>query len=148
MVDWQTFSAAQAPLLDYCLFIDEGRVDDFADIFTLDAVLEEGATPIHGREAIRTLAAAVVSRYRSTSHHLSNVRMERIAEDRLSATSYVYAWHEPVEPGEDLHIWARYVDELRLEEGRWKIAKRRLEVAGDRGLKNNPGFARVPRVGT
>lgn len=144
-MDWETFCAAHATLLDYCQLIDEGRADDFAEIFTEDAVLEEGAVPIHGRDGIRTLARAVVRRYRATSHHLSNVRMERLAEDRIAATSYVYAWHEPAEPGDDLHIWARYLDELRFEDGRWRIARRRLEVAGDRGLKHNPGFARVPR---
>lgn len=147
MVDWETFSAAQTPLFDYCRFIDEGRVEDFVDIFTPDAILEEGATPTQGHEAIRALASAVVARYRSTSHHLSNVRMERLAEDRLLATSYVYAWHEPAAPGDDLHIWARYIDELRLDRGRWRIARRRLELAGARGLKHDPGFAWAPRMG-
>lgn len=147
MVDWETFTAAQAPLLDYCQFIDDGRVNDFVDIFTADAILDEGATPTCGREAIRDLAARVVARYRSTSHHLSNVRMERLAQDRLRAVSYVYAWHEPMEPGEDLHIWARYIDELRFDGGRWRIAHRRLELHGQRGLKHDPGFAWVPRPG-
>lgn len=147
MVDWETFSAARAPLLDYCQFIDEGRVDDFVEIFTPDAVLDEGATPTRGHDAIRALATAVVARYRSTSHHLSNVRMERLAEDRLRATSYVYAWHEPAAPGDDLHIWARYIDELRFDAGRWRIAHRRLELAGARGLKHDPGFSWAPRAG-
>lgn len=146
MVDWETFCAAQAPLLDYCQFIDEGRVDDFVDIFTADAVLEEGAAPTRGHDAIRALATAVVGRYRSTSHHLSNVRMTRLADDRLRATSYVYAWHEPT-AGEDLHIWARYIDELRFGDGRWRIAHRRLELAGARGLRHDPGFAWARRDG-
>lgn len=145
MVDWETFNAAQAPLLDYCQFIDEARVEEFAQVFTRDAVLEEGPKPARGRDEIQALAAAVVSRYRATSHHLSNVRIEPLAEGCLRATSYVYAWHEPATPGEDLHIWARYIDELRFEEGRWRIAHRRLEVAGDRGLSRDPGFARAPR---
>jgi len=147
VVDWETFSAAQAPLLDYCQFIDEGRVDDFVDIFTPDAILDEGATPTRGHEAIRALASAVVSRYRRTSHHLSNVRIEPLDEGRLRATSYVYAWHEPAAPGDDLHIWARYIDELRFDGGRWRIARRRLELHGARGLKNDPGFAWAPRAG-
>lgn len=147
MVDWETFCAAQAPLLDYCRFIDEGRVEDFVDVFTADAVLDEGATPKVGHDAIRALATAVVARYRTTSHHLSNVRMERLSDDRLAATSYVYAWHEPVAPGEDLNIWARYIDELRFEGGRWRIARRRLELHGARGLRRDPGFAWAPRTG-
>lgn len=142
-VDWDTWQAAMAPLLGYCRCVDEGDVEGFVDVYTADCVQDEGPISARGQDEMRARVTAVIARYQATSHHLSNVTMAWNADGTIAATSSVYAWHRPIE-GEDLEVWGRYIDTLRHERGAWRIAHRRLQVAGLKGMDRNP-FAPVPR---
>lgn len=142
-LDWTTFQAALKPLLNYCRYVDEGDVENFVDQYTDDCIQDEGPISACGRDAMRERVTAVIQRYLATSHHLSNVSMAWRDDGSIAATSNVYAWHRP-RTGDDLEVWGRYIDILRLERGAWRIAHRKLQVAGLRGMDRNP-FAPVPR---
>lgn len=142
-VDWETFQAAMAPLLGYCRCVDEGDIDGFVDQYTEDCIQDEGPMSARGQDDIRQRVTGVIKRYSATSHHLSNVSMAWRDDGTIAATSSVYAWHRPLK-GPDLEVWGRYIDVLRYERGGWRIAHRKLEVAGLQGMDSNP-FVPLPR---
>jgi uncharacterized protein (TIGR02246 family) len=143
----EVYRAISRTLHDYCRFVDEGRAEDFAALYTHDGVHDDGRSQRIGREQIKKLVEGVISRYQSTSHHASNIDIELIDDTHATAWSYIYAWHR-AENAPDLEVWGRYADQLCLEEGRWRIAKRELHVAGIRGLDVDPGFRRLKRANT
>lgn len=145
-LDWETHVAVEGVLLDYCRFVDEGRAEDFAALFTENCRQEDGRAPRLGRTAVLESVRKVIAAYTATSHHLSNLRTNWIDASSVKATSSVYAWHE-MPDGRQLEVWGRYDDVLSSVSGEWLIEYRRLEVAGTRGLDRDPGFNRVPRRG-
>ena len=47
--------------------------------------------------------------------------------------------------GGQLEIWGRYIDELKIEDGRWKIDHRLVQVQGWKGIDELP-IARVAQA--
>ena len=133
-------------MLDYCECVDEGRAEDFAQLFAEDGTFAESTRPAVGREQIERRFRRLLSSLSATSHHLSNVRVEPGPDGRsASARAYVYAWHQ-ANDGSQFEIWGRYVDELRLEaDGRWRFTHRQVLVAGGHGIDVST-FPRVPRA--
>ena len=87
-----------------------------------------------GRREIADRLAKILDLFSTTSHHLSNVRIQ-LAGDRATAMSYVYAFHRMADTGDPLHYWGRWVDRLvRCEEG-WLFAER--EVVGIGSVEPN-----------
>ncbi len=123
-------------LLDYCQFVDEKRLDEFAALFTEDCYFDEGGV-YEGREAVRKLVGKLVSGFSRLSHHLSNIRVWSTGEGEAEALSYIYAWHERND-GTQFEIWGRYVDLLREEGDRWLIARRIVQQQGSKGIDNLP----------
>ena len=130
-------------LLDYCQLLDEKRLDEFADLFTEDCVFEEGPAA-HGRAHVRAKVRKLLLMFESLSHHLSNIRVNVTSENTAKATSYIYAWHQMLDGGQ-LEIWGRYIDELKIEDGRWKIDHRLVQVQGWKGMDELP-IARVAQA--
>jgi 3-phenylpropionate/cinnamic acid dioxygenase small subunit len=133
MTDEEVRAAITDNLLDYCAFLDEKRLDDWAALFTEDVVFDEGGTT-EGRAALRTKVLGLLRKFKGLSHHLSNIRVTRTGPGTATSVSYIYAWHE-LRDGSPMELWGRYVDEHRLEGGRWKIARRTVMVQGGRGTK-------------
>ena len=120
----------------YCTFLDTNRPARVAGLFAEDCVADYGPSfggPIRGRERIERGCARTLALWSATSHHLSNIRIEFPERDRAEASSYLYAWHRPVDGGPDFHLWARYYDRLRRTPDGWRLAERRLRVAGQSG---------------
>ena len=136
-------AAVTDTLLDYCQLLDEKRLDEFADLFTEDCVFEEGP-PAHGRAHVRAKVRKLLLMFESLSHHLSNIRVKVTSDNTAQASSYIYAWHQLNEGGQ-LEIWGRYLDELKIEDGRWKIHHRRVQVQGWKGMDDLP-ITRVPQA--
>jgi hypothetical protein len=74
--------------------------------------------------------ARTLAPFSRTSHHLSNVQVRFLSETEAESTAYVYAWHLAVDDGRRIEVWGRYADRLRLTARGWRIASRRLTVAG------------------
>jgi uncharacterized protein (TIGR02246 family) len=101
----------------------------------------------HGREAIAERLAGILDAFTATSHHLTNVAPV-ITGDTATSQAYVYAFHRRVETNAYLHIWGRWVDELRKVDGRWLFARREVlrvgafepsDVNADREHPGHPG---------
>lgn len=128
--------AIEALLYDYCDGVDRADLTVLAEVFAPDASLDYGFGRVfHGREQILGLLRDRLRNYAATSHHASNVRIHLEADgDRGRCSSYVYAFHELVDTGEQLHVWGRYDDEVALRDGRWQLTSRRIRAAGEQGF--------------
>tara|TARA_B100000427_G_scaffold321790_1_gene322882 strand:- start:2340 stop:2801 length:462 start_codon:yes stop_codon:yes gene_type:complete len=138
MSDPETISDADAhaaiteTILSYAEYVDAGESEKWAELFCHNATFDEGSE-VQGRAQIEALLPKLLRLFSATSHHISNIRINRTANDRASATSYVYAWHRKHD-GTDFEFWGRYVDQLDFEEGAWRFSSRKVEQFGARGL--------------
>ncbi len=123
-------------LLDYCQFVDEKRLDEFAELFIEDCYFDEGGV-YEGRAAVRKVVGKLVSGFARMSHHLSNIRIWSTGPDQAEALSYIYAWHERKD-GQQFEIWGRYQDVLRKDEDRWRFCRRMVQAQGFKGLDQLP----------
>ena len=64
-------------------------------------------------------------------------------DSEASSVCSVYAWHQRLD-GTQYESWGRYVDKLRLEDGRWRFVDRKVQMAGYRGI-GDQGVPPVPR---
>ena len=129
-------------LNDFCMFGDEARLDDWMALFCEDGCFDPGR-PVRGRARIRRLAAALLNSWTASSHHITNVRVEPLGDSEASSVCSVYAWHQRLD-GTQYESWGRYVDKLRLEDGRWRFVDRKVQMAGYRGI-GDQGVPPVPR---
>ncbi|MFN3370426.1 MAG: nuclear transport factor 2 family protein [Sphingomonadaceae bacterium] len=141
MTDEEVERGVTATMLDYCYLLDEKRLDEFVELFTDDVEFEEGGLA-SGKPHVRGKVRKLLGLFNRLSHHLSNVRVERTGPTTARASAYIYAWHE-LKDGRHLEIWGRYLDEQRFEGGRWKIARRTVQMQGARGL-DDLALMRVP----
>lgn len=126
-------------LVDYCFYLDRMELDSLADLFTAGCLVEFGPDDrlnSRGRDALAK-SLQRMWRWRRTSHHLSNVRIEFAGPDEARATSYVLAWHERSD-GSTATVYGQYLDRFERREGRWRIAGRRMLMNGsDKGFTVN-----------
>ncbi len=142
--DWtdaDVVAAVNDTILDYAEYVDTCEPAKWAALFCSDGVFDEG-TIVQGRENLDRHVRKLLRLFTATSHHMSNIRVKRTAEETATATSYVYAWHRKTD-GDDFEVWGRYSDELRVEDGKWRFATRRVEMFGSRGWDIK--LDRVPR---
>lgn len=115
---------------------DRLKVDDYADCFTEDGVIESERAPgdyifrYEGREAIRAWqnrwkmrepGQDVVHGATFVRHHLSTCKIDMTGPDSARARTYWVAW---TDIGPD-HA-GYYLDDFRKEGARWLIARRRV----------------------
>jgi hypothetical protein len=119
----------------YCRHFDLNEPEGIPPLFTIDAEIDYGPEfpPISGRDSIEaSIADGLRHRFTATSHHISNVIVDRVADDRADAVAYVYAWHAYVDGSPDGELWGQYHCALRRSEGQWLIHRMQLRAAGTR----------------
>ncbi len=126
-------------LTDYCRLLDRMELADLAQLFTKDCEVAYGPDPrltSTGRAALeRSLAR--MWRWKRTAHHLSNVRVWFETDLLATAESAVFAWHEAAD-GSHAEMFGLYHDRFVRDEGVWRIARRRMEMAGSGGVFRVP----------
>lgn len=119
-------------ILNYAEYVDAEENETWAQLFCSDATFDEGSA-VQGRAQIEMLLPKLLKLFSTTSHHISNLRISRTANDHAPATSYVHAWHHKLD-GTDFEFWGRYVDQLAFEDDAWRFSSRKVEQFGSRGL--------------
>ena len=138
MSDPETMSDADAhaeiteTILSYAEYVDSGESEKWAQLFCKDATFDEG-NAVQGRAQIEALLPKLLKLFTATSHHISNIRINRASTNEATATSYVYAWHRKHD-GTDFEFWGRYIDLLAFEDDAWRFSSRKVEQFGARGL--------------
>jgi predicted RNA-binding Zn ribbon-like protein len=133
MIDVSSSAAGQIGdvLARYCVGMDTGQMTDVLDVFTADATVTMFGQSATGAEAIRLLfqsagrRAVKVPGLRSTRHHLTTQTHTVNADGTARSTAYV-----TVMTNLGLDNWGKYDDELRMEDGGWRITKRTLTIDG------------------
>ena len=116
----------------YAHYADSGRFDEFAQLFSVDGVLEvHGQEPVTGRDAIRAYLGGVgTDLARDTTvplirHHVSNLRIDVVSPDEAHGACYFLA---VTEHGVD--HWGRYRDRYVPYGDRWLFAHRFVRTDG------------------
>ena len=141
MSDADAHAAITDTILSYAEYVDSGESEKWAQLFCKEATFDEGSA-VQGRAQIQALLPKLLRLFTATSHHISNIRINRTSTVEATATSYVYAWHRKHD-GTDFEFWGRYVDLLAFEDDAWRFSSRKVEQFGARGL--NIKVDQVPR---
>jgi ketosteroid isomerase-like protein len=125
-------------LSDYCDRLDRFDLDGVVALFTPDGAYDFGFGRVYaGADRLRELFSRV-GVYRATSHHISNVHLS-VEGDKARARSALYAYHVRAADGSEVHVWGQYADDLVRVDGRWRIARRALRVAHEKGTLPEDG---------
>jgi hypothetical protein len=124
-------------LHEYCRGLDLMDLAIVEAVFTRDCIVDYGAEP-----GMRTDSAAAVIdglralmwRWTRTAHHLSNEQIwfDEQDGDAARGISYVLAWHE-FPDGTTTTLFGQYHDRFARTADGWRIAHRRLLMAGHEG---------------
>lgn len=113
---------------------DRGRLEDLAQLFARDGVLDvgdhggrwEGRTEIERRlAAVAQRVAAEGSTPTRVQHHVSGMAITIETDSTAAAESY-FAVHTAI----GLDHWGRYRDRFTLTDGAWRFAERIVKVDG------------------
>lgn len=135
--DWARFLDREDIIgrkLAFARAADAGDADAMVVDFADDAVATyDPALPMAGRAAIRDWYASALGAVVSSSHMLTNLEVELVADDAAVLRCYLYSWQrfDPSSGREDRHRWARYRDEWRRLDGAWRLTSLRLLAAGE-----------------
>ena len=120
------------PCLRRRLLLRETTIDEVAELFTEDCVVDYGpafAPPVRGRAALRKMFGHPGGGFAATSHHNANVLVTFEDDDRASVRTSLYAWHKMAD-GTTPELWGYYHDVVVRGSGGWQIATRQLRVLG------------------
>jgi hypothetical protein len=123
--------AVQDVILRYAQLLDTGQQHRVAaEIFTNDATIDYGGAPVIGRPAIAAFFIGFAGLL-GTSHNVSNLLVTLEGAEAI-CHSHCLAWHWSLHAGlpkvrkADFLAVGGYEDRLRVEEGVWRIAHRRM----------------------
>ena len=118
-------------LVEYCCALDSMDLDAIAKLFSEDCIVDFGTdkqlNSIGSKELAKSLER--MWRWKRTSHHLSNVKINLIGDNKAFSKSYVYAWHERFD-NTTATIYGQYHDELIRKYDKWLITKRTMYMNG------------------
>ena len=114
-------------LARYCHCYDQGRVDEYCELFTEDGEFRTPDILAQGRDEIRAKIAVGAATAPPAQHVTYNTAIEVDGEGHASGRSdfmYVGAGSE-----NSIRILGRYIDEFVREEGIWRFRRRTVEFA-------------------
>jgi uncharacterized protein (TIGR02246 family) len=120
-------------LAEYSHSCDDGRFDDFADLFAEDARLSVLGTTTLGRAAIRAYMASVQKEGSRGLHVTTNTVVDLDGDAATAATDYLFV--RPSPDGFTIVAAGHYRDRLVRHPDRWRFAERAISILGvpDRG---------------
>ena len=130
-MDAQTRAEIEALHSEFAWLIDRGASVHVADLFVEDGRYSRSTGEVSvGREAIRiAYAGRIANGVRTSRHVFTNLRIERVAEHCVSATSILtlYALDGPPPIPTEVMLVADYDDVcVRYEDGRWRYVSRQV----------------------
>ena len=116
-------------LVAYCQLCDDGRFEEWADLYTDDATFTVMGTTHIGRDNVRAFIEGAQPLEARGKHFLSEPYIEVDGDTADCVTDYIFLAGK----GADIKVTSagRYVDELVRDDGRWRFATRRIEFLGD-----------------
>jgi uncharacterized protein (TIGR02246 family) len=119
-------NAVRRTLAQYCQALDDGRFDDWADLFTDDVVFTVMGHRLEGPDAVRAFVEPTQQADARGRHMLSEPVIDLDGDTARVTTDYAF-----IAPNHRVTSAGRYHDELRREPDRWRIAVREIVFLGD-----------------
>jgi ketosteroid isomerase-like protein len=117
----------------YCQLCDDGRFDEWAELYTDDAVFTVAGRRYEGRAAIKAFIEAGQPPERRGKHVCANpvVDLEADGVTARATTDYVFVGRG-ADGGFAVTSAGRYHDRLvRADDGRWRFAERAIVFMAD-----------------
>jgi uncharacterized protein (TIGR02246 family) len=121
--------AIRRTLALYCQLCDDGRFEEWAELYTDDATFTVMGRTHEGRDAIRRFIEAGQPPERRGKHVCANPLIEVDGDRATAATDYVFVARD----AERLVVTSagRYHDRLVRDGDRWRFAERRIAFLGE-----------------
>ena len=126
---WETEAAIRRLLAEYCQYLDDGRFDDWIDLFATDAVFVVMGMRKRGRAEIRGFVEPSQQADARGTHSLS-VPLITVDGDTPAAT-VDFAW---LSRAGQIGQIGRYHDTFVRDDDRWRFATREIVFAGDQPI--------------
>jgi 3-phenylpropionate/cinnamic acid dioxygenase small subunit len=125
----------RATLAAYCQHLDDGRFDEWVEVFTDDVVYAVMGHVAHGRDDVRQLIEPLMPPEERGRHLLSQPLITVDGDSATATTDYCF-----VSQGLQITSAGRYHDRLVRDGGRWRIAARQIVFLGQqpRGFPDDP----------
>jgi len=115
-------------LAEYSQRCDDGRFDEWADLFTEDARFILSGQVTEGRESIRVLMTAMMPADRRGQHVTSNSLVDIDGDSATASTDYLFV--RPTADGPGIVAAGRYHDLLTRDGRCWRFRERSITMLG------------------
>lgn len=123
-------------LARYCMFLDDGRLDDFVELFAEHATLQVDGRAIEGRDAIAAFIGPAMAPDRLGKHIAASPLVE---VDGWGGTAKAWGDYIFVDPSGAITEQGRYHDELAREGDKvWRLTSREIVARGDAPVASKP----------
>ena len=114
----------------YCKAADMADAVTQADLFHEDCrVRYSGTEWIEGRASLLASLQKAFTRYKQTSHAVTNISIEFQDTDYATAESLITAWHRNFD-GAEWTLHGRYIDSWKRDRHGWRLQTREIIAAG------------------
>jgi 3-phenylpropionate/cinnamic acid dioxygenase small subunit len=120
-------SAVRRTLVVYCQTLDDGRFDEWIDLFTTDIVFTVMEQRLEGRDALRAFIEPTQQADARGRHMLSEPLIDLDGDGAGAAVTTDYAF---VSKENHVTSTGRYHDRFRRDADRWRIATREIVFTG------------------
>lgn len=112
----------------YSQHCDDGRFDQWSDLFAADAHLVLGGQTTEGRDDIRRYMESVQPPEARGKHITSNSLVEVDGDTAVARTDYLFV--RPGAEGLTMVATGRYHDQLVRDGSRWRFRRREITLLG------------------
>lgn len=131
----------------YMRGLDRLNADLVSEAFTGDAWLDMGVYT-GSAAAFVPFAMELLATFTGTQHFIGQHTIELHGADTASGEVFFQAWHGTKDSGEleNLFVTGRYVDEYTLQNGQWRIHRRKLITDWTGRFASEPAFLSNPET--
>lgn len=141
MPELETHEAIRRLIAIYAQLLDSGRLEEWGELFTPDATFEVWGKTLRGRAEIVSAIGGMQPELPGKHVCLQPV-IDLLGPERARAWTDLSAFASSKD-GISVATIGRYHDELVLQAGRWRFARRAVVMAGEAipaGVAPSPGF--------
>jgi 3-phenylpropionate/cinnamic acid dioxygenase small subunit len=116
-------------LYTYAYHLDMNHPDELAALFVDDCEVSYAPNfEAKGMEAYKQTLQGIGSYFTGTTHHVSNVVVDFVGDDRANVRSNVIAIHRYTKERPDGFLYGQYHDLVVRDGGDWKFKRRELRT--------------------
>ena len=133
-------SAIRRVLALYCMLCDDGRFEEWAELFTEDATFTVMGGTHTGRAELQAFMAAAQPPETRGKHVAVSSVIELTADGARAWTDYIFVGKVGEKRRLGVTSAGRYHDHLRQEDGTWRISAREIVFMGEATDDPPPGL--------